>query len=221
MNHRDLIAGCQQDWDLYIKHPFVQQLGQGSLDKACFQHYLQQDYLYLIHYARAFALAVFKGNNPAQMRASMPSLTALVEHELSLHIDYCKSWGLSEADIHALPEGVATVAYTRYLIDAGLQGDLVDLYAAIVPCSLGYAEVGQYLSQAGNSVIEGNPYANWIDMYAGQEYQDAAYASVAFFDELLAEIPADSERAMRLQKHFTTATRMEIAFWQQGLDISL
>lgn len=221
MNHRDLVAGCQQDWDHYIKHPFVQQLGQGTLDKACFQHYLQQDYLYLIHYARAFALAVFKGANPAQMRASMPSLTALVEHELSLHVEYCKSWGVTEADIVALPEGVATVAYTRYLIDAGMQGDLIDLYAALVPCALGYAEVGQYLMEEGNSVLENNPYANWIDMYAGEEYQKAAYSTVEFFDELLAEIPRDSARARQLQVHFTTATRMESAFWQQGLDLSL
>ncbi|RDE25028.1 thiaminase II [Motiliproteus coralliicola] len=221
MNHRDLIAGCQQDWDHYIQHNFVKQLGQGTLDKASFQHYLQQDYLYLIHYARAFGLAVFKSANPAQMRASMPSLSALVEHELTLHIDYCKDWGLSEEDLVALPEGVATVAYTRYLIDAGLQGDLTDLYAALIPCALGYAEVGQYLTQPGNAVQAGNPYANWIDMYAGEEYQQAAYASVEFFDQLLAEIPADSERARQLQGHFTTATRMEIAFWQQGLDRSL
>lgn len=220
MKHTDLIAGCQQDWDLYVKHPFVRQLGQGELDKASFQHYLKQDYLYLIHYARAFALAVFKSDGPAQMRASMPSLSALVEHEISLHIDYCREWGLEEKDILEIPEGVATVAYTRYLIDAGLQGDLADLYAALVPCALGYAHVGQYLTESGNSVIDGNPYANWIDMYAGAEYQEAAYATTAFFDELIADIPADSTRAKQLQKHFTTATRMEIAFWQQGLDLS-
>ncbi|MBN3561456.1 thiaminase II [Aliamphritea spongicola] len=220
MNHQDLIKGCQQDWNLYIKHPFVQQLGQGTLAGESFRHYLQQDYLYLIHYARAHALAVFKSDSPHQMRASLPSLSALVEHEISLHIDYCKSWGLQENDILELPEAVATVAYTRYLIDAGLQGDLADLYAALVPCALGYAHVGQYLTEAGNSVIEGNPYANWIDMYAGEEYQEAAYATTAFFDELIAEIPADSRRGKQLQKHFTTATRMEIAFWQQGLDLT-
>ena len=221
MNHQDLIEGCQQDWDLYVKHPFVRQLGLGTLEKPSFQHYLKQDYLYLIHYARAFALAVFKSDSPAQMRASMPSLGALVEHEIGMHIEYCREWGLEENDILALPEGVATVAYTRYLIDAGLQGDLADLYAALVPCALGYAHVAQFLTQEGNSQIEGNPYANWIDMYAGEEYQQAAYATTAFFDELIAEIPKDSKRAAQLQKHFTTATRMEIAFWQQGLDLSV
>ncbi|EPJ53505.1 MAG: putative transcriptional activator [Osedax symbiont Rs2] len=220
MNHQQLIAGCQQQWDTYITHDFVRQLGKGSLAKESFQHYLQQDYLYLIHYARAFALAVFKSENPAQMRASMPSLTALVEDEIALHIDYCQSWGLDEAAILALPEGVATIAYTRYLIDAGMQGDLSDLYAALIPCALGYAHVGQWLSKEGNSQLTDNPYANWIEMYAGEDYQQAAYASTAFFDQLIADIDIDSPRGQRLQQHFSTATRMEIAFWQQGLDLS-
>jgi len=220
MNHQQLIAGCQAQWDNYVQHPFVQQLGLGSLEKASFQHYLQQDYLYLIHYSRAFALAVFKSENPAQMRASMPSLSALVEHEISLHIDYCKSWGLDEDAILALPEGVATIAYTRYLIDAGTQGSLADLYAALVPCALGYAHVGQWLSEPGNANTDNNPYQNWIAMYAGDEYQQAAQSTTAFFDELIADIDINSARGQRIQQHFTTATRMEIAFWQQGLDLS-
>lgn len=216
MNTNDLIDGCQRDWDGYIKHSFVEQLGAGTLPLAAFEHYLKQDYLYLIHYARAFALAVFKSENPAQMRASMPSLTALVEHELTLHIDYCKAWGLSEADLQQLPEGVATVAYTRYLIDAGLQGDLADLYAALVPCAWGYAEIGQWL--AGQHSAPNNPYQSWIDMYAGAQYQQAAQATKAFFNELIAHIDIQSPRGQRLLHHFRTATRMEIAFWQQGLD---
>lgn len=221
MNHQQLIAACQPDWDRYIQHDFVRQLGQGSLEKENFRHYLQQDYLYLIHYSRAFGLAIFKSKTPEQMRASLPALTALVDHELSLHIEYCRDWGLTEKDLLALPEGVATVAYTRYLLDAGMQGDLADLYAALVPCALGYAHVGQWLSDPVNAVQDNNPYQSWIEMYAGEEYQEAAYAITAFFDELIKDIAVDSERGQQLQTYFTTATRMEIGFWQQGLNKSL
>ncbi len=221
MNHQQLIAACQKDWDHYIKHDFVRQLGDGSLAEDSFKHYLQQDYLYLIHYSRAFGLAIFKSNSPQQMRASLPALTALVEHELSLHIEYCKDWGLSEDDLLALPEGAATVAYTRYVLDAGMQGDLADLYAAVVPCALGYAEIGQWLSDQGEEALKDNPYRSWIEMYAGEEYQQAAYEITEFFDHLIAEVPENSKRAKQLQRHFTTATRMEISFWQQGLDKTL
>ena len=55
-----LIQQAQPYWKQYVEHEFVQQLAKGTLPKACFQHYLKQDYIYLFHYSRAFALGVFK-----------------------------------------------------------------------------------------------------------------------------------------------------------------
>ena len=48
---------CQVEWDAYIQHAFVEQLGNGTLDEDAFRHYLKQDYLFLIQFGRAFALA--------------------------------------------------------------------------------------------------------------------------------------------------------------------
>lgn len=39
-----LIQQAQPYWQQYIEHEFVQQLAKGTLPKACFQHYLKQDY---------------------------------------------------------------------------------------------------------------------------------------------------------------------------------
>ena len=50
---------AQPDWQHYVEHPFVQQLGNGTLPLASFQHYLIQDYHYLLHYSRALALAMY------------------------------------------------------------------------------------------------------------------------------------------------------------------
>ena len=43
-----LKEACRADWDTFIQHDFVRQIGDGSLPKECFQHYLKQDYLFLI-----------------------------------------------------------------------------------------------------------------------------------------------------------------------------
>ena len=53
----DLTTACQDDWRAYIEHDFVHQLGNATLPEASFRHYLKQDYLFLIHFARAYALA--------------------------------------------------------------------------------------------------------------------------------------------------------------------
>src|SRR3546814_5577498 len=54
----------------------------------------------------------------------------------------CGRWGLSPQDLHAVPEHQATVAYTRFVLDCGAAGDLLDLHVALAPCVIGYAEIG-------------------------------------------------------------------------------
>ena len=44
-----LKARCHDDWNAYITHAFVRGLGNGSLPRECFEHYLKQDYLFLLH----------------------------------------------------------------------------------------------------------------------------------------------------------------------------
>ena len=221
MNHQDLIKSCQSDWQAYTQHPFVMQLGNGSLAQPCFLHYLKQDFLFLKQYARAYALAIYKANNLADMRRALPSVHTLLDFEINHHVTYCSDWGLTEADLEAEDEDYGTVAYTRYVLDTGMSGDLVDLYAALAPCSIGYAEIGRLLAADKRSKITGNPFSSWIKLYSGDEFQQSVAESTAHFDQLLAEIDIHSERGQRLIKIFKTATRMEVAFWQQGLDSNI
>ncbi|MDN2662606.1 TenA family protein [Psychromonas sp. 14N.309.X.WAT.B.A12] len=218
MNHQDLITACQTDWQAYTKHSFVLQLGNGSLAQPCFLHYLKQDFLFLKQYARAYALAIYKANTLADMRKALPSVHALLDFEINHHITYCKNWGLSEADLEAEDEDFGTVAYTRYVLDAGMTGDLVDLYVALAPCSIGYAEIGRFLANDDNTLFEGNEFASWIDLYSGEEFQQSIIDSTQHLDQLLADIDINSKRGQHLVKVFKTATRMEVAFWQQGLN---
>jgi len=213
-----LIKACQTDWNDYVDHDFVRQLGKGTLPESCYSHYLQQDFLFLKQYARAWALAIYKSDTLEQMRANMPAVAGLLDHEIGLHVDYCAQWGLDEAALQRVPEATATVAYTRYVLDCGQSGDQLDLHVALSPCSVGYAVIGRQLMEHPDTVLEGNPYKPWIEMYSGEEFQAGAQSHLDYLNTLLAELPDDSPRWERLQNIFATATRMEVAFWQQGLD---
>lgn len=131
MKYQDLIDACRQDWQEYTKHAFVQQLAKGTLAQPCFLHYLKQDFLFLKQYARAYALAIYKARTLDDMRRALPSVHALLDSEIAHHVTYCGQWGLTESDLENEPEDFGTVAYTRYVLDAGMTGDLVDLYAAL------------------------------------------------------------------------------------------
>lgn len=56
-------------WHEYVNHPFVLAMGDGKLPLDSFKGYLVQDYLYLVHFARANALASYKAKNIADIAA--------------------------------------------------------------------------------------------------------------------------------------------------------
>ncbi|RAH39018.1 thiaminase II [Halomonas sp. SL1] len=213
----DLTAACQADWRAYTEHDFVRALGAGTLEADAFRHYLQQDYLFLIHFARAYALAAYKSRDLDELCQAFDGLKTILDVELDLHRGFCRDWGITEDDLAALPEARATLAYTRFVLDAGSRGDLLDLRVALAPCLVGYGEIANWLEAQPFTVRgDANPYDAWIAMYQGDDFQRAMHAEIAWLDARLAEVtPARFDQLARL---FRDATRLEIDFWQMGLD---
>ena len=209
-----LRAAVRPDWHAYVGHAFVERLGAGTLPQDCFRRYLVQDYLFLIHFARAYALAAYKSRDLADIRQAADGLHTIADTEMRLHVAFCAEWGLSEADMAAEPEAMETMAYTRYVLEAGNAGDVLDLHVALAPCIVGYAEIGSMLASKGR--IEGNHYHAWIEMYASDDYQAAARRQVKHMDRLMARRSGEG-RFEALAATFGEATRLETAFWDMGL----
>ncbi len=213
-----LKAAASDDWTSYIDHPFVRGLGDGSLPATAFRQYLVQDYLFLIQFARAHALAAGKARTLADMRAAKEGLAAIVDVEMQLHLRLCERWGLSAAEVEATPEHAATVAYTRWVLDIGMSGDLLDLQVALTPCTLGYAEIGRRLAPGGAGALHAaHPYREWIGEYAGDAFQSVAAGAQAWLDDLDRRYGSPA-RFPELVAIFAKAARLEAGFWQMGLD---
>ncbi|MFM7343922.1 MAG: thiaminase II [Tagaea sp.] len=208
---------CKESWESYVDHEFVRRLGDGTLPAESFKHYLVQDYLFLIHYSRAWALASYKADNLADMRFANESVKAILDVEMGLHMKYCEEWGIPSAEIETYEEAEATLAYTRFVLDAGLQGDILDLAVALAPCALGYAEIASRLNAAPGREIAGNPYNSWIEMYAGPEFRAVARGTADFVDRLW-HARAGGGRFESLATIFDRACRLEAAFWRMGLE---
>src|ERR1700745_562916 len=141
-----LNTAASTEWRAYTEHPFMTGLADGSLAEAAFRHYLVQDYLFLIEFARAYALAVYKAPQLADMREAAAGLSAILDVEMNLHVKLCAGWGLSPADLERAVPAAETLAYTRYVLDTGMRGDLLGLKVALAPCVIGYAEIGTRLA---------------------------------------------------------------------------
>ncbi|SJM55888.1 TenA family protein [Gulosibacter sp. 10] len=209
----DLKAAIGETWEAYTRHEFVTRLGEGSLPLPVFQDYLVQDYRFLTQFARANALAAYKGRTLAEIREGAEALSVILE-ETELHRRLTARWGIPEPELDAAPEKMATVAYTRYVLDAGQSGDLLDLHVALAPCVIGYAEIGAALEPRRH---EGHPYGEWIAEYSGEAFQAGAAAAVRRLDSL-AEGALTERRFGELVRLFRAATRLETDFWQQAVD---
>ena len=162
-----LKTAASAEWRLYTEHPFTEGMADGSLAEAAFRHYLVQDYLFLIEFARAYALSVYKSPTLADMREAAGGLSAILDVEMNLHVKLCAGWGLSATDLEQAPPAVEMLAYTRYVLDAGMRGDLLALKVALAPCVIGYAEIATRLAARPDALAATNPYRVWIAEYAG------------------------------------------------------
>ncbi len=202
-------------WEAYVRHDFVEGLKRGDQPRAGFLNYLKQDYLFLLHFARAWSLAVAKAGDLEEMRAAS-DMTQAILSETALHVGFCEAEGISRDEILSAEEALQNLAYTRYVLEAGYSGDFLDLLAALAPCVLGYGEIGARLkAEAGET-----PYRAWIEAYGGEEYQRTCREAGALLDRALTRRlgpqPEASPRWPELTRRFATAVRLEAAFWDLG-----
>lgn len=205
-------------WSAYTHHSFVESLRDGSLPREAYVHYLIQDYVFLMHFSRAWALAVVKSETLSEMKLASTTVNSLVNLEMQHHVDICAKYGISEQELFSATEEPENLSYTRYVLDAGLSGDLVDLLAALAPCIFGYGEIGKRLAE---NLSPDNPYAEWIKTYASDEYQQVCNEAGQLIDEALERrIGSDfqvSPRWERLTDRFVMAAKLEAGFWSMSL----
>ena len=88
-----LFNESKEIWDKYLQHPFLVEMGEGTLDKEKFRQYLIQDYLYLKEYAKVYAMALVKSDNMEEIKSFKESIVGILEDENVTHINYLKEFG--------------------------------------------------------------------------------------------------------------------------------
>ena len=97
-----------------LQHPFVTEVGDGTLPVELFKNYVTQDYVYLIDYSRVLALASARAPNLADMSWFASLLDETLNKEMSLHRGYCQEFGISAEELES-----TTISLSRSLASAG------------------------------------------------------------------------------------------------------
>ncbi len=212
-----LKTACIEEWEDYCHHDFVFEIGEGFLPIENFRFYLEQDYVFLIHFSRAWALAAYKSDSVADMQWAAEILHSTLHTEMKLHVQFSERFGVPQESLENTVEAQANLAYTRFVLDKALAGDVLDLYVALMPCVVGYAEIGNRLSLDYASKLPQNPYREWIEMYSSEEYQALAIRSIDVL-ERISSARGGMARIENLTETFRTAILLEEEFWNLCYD---
>jgi thiaminase/transcriptional activator TenA len=193
-------------WAAQHEHPFVLGIGTGSLDPHKFRHYVRQDYLFLIEYARLLALGCARAPGLDEMTHFARLTVAVLESELELHRSYASEWGISTAELEAEQPTETTREYTDFLLRTAAVGDYGELLAVLLPCMWGYHELARRLAQLGRPTNE--LYARWIEEYAGVEFGE-----LTTWCKTLTDRAAETGDRRRMTRAFLASSRYELAFW--------
>jgi thiaminase/transcriptional activator TenA len=204
-------------WEYLFSHPFVQGIGNGTLSLDRFQFYIKQDYLFLENYCRVLAIAAAKAPDLVNMKRFSDMLGETLEAEMSMHVSFCASFGVSEIELIETQAAPVTLAYSDYLLRVAYEGTLIDIIATLLPCQWGYHETGLELQRTGNTST-GNPYRQWIRMYASDDFGQSVSWLRELLDHLAKEIDSDGIRKM--EEHFGMAIRYEYLFWDMSYDMN-
>lgn len=199
-------------WRAQLEHPFVRGLADGSLPLDRFEHWLRQDYRFLVEYCRLFALGAARAPDVETLGRFADLLLATARGEMDLHRSYASRFGISEADLEREPMAPTTRGYTDFLVRVAATGDFAELAAALLPCMWGYSWLGQELAR-GPGPADAR-FAEWIDSYAAPDFAELAEWCRGLVDRVGAEA-GDGVRE-RMREAFLTSSRYELAFWEMA-----
>ncbi|KIR02718.1 Thiaminase II [Lachnospiraceae bacterium TWA4] len=200
-------------WKKYNEHPFVMGLADGSLPKEKFKFFMIQDHLYLMQYAKVFALGVLKSKDEADMRLFASLITATLDVENAIHKSYLKKLGLSNEELARSKPSIVTDSYTNYMIAVAQKEGIAEIMAAVLACSWTYKLIGDFL-ETYPGAKEQEFYGGWVRQYMGKEYRQANDLMIEMFDRFSEGY--SEEQLQNLEHIIYACTQYEYMFWDMA-----
>jgi thiaminase/transcriptional activator TenA len=201
-------------WEGNLHHPFVQGIGDGTLDEDRFKFYLIQDFVYLKEYCRFVAVGAAKSDSLESMGQLSDLLQVTLKVEMEVHRSICADFGILPGDLEAARAAPNCLGYSSYLLSVAYEGDFLDFLAAFLPCEWGYVEIGRRLKRGG--IPKHKHYAKWIETYASQEFWELIESIKVQLNRLALGVSED--KLNRLKKIFQVSSLWERLFWDMAWD---
>ncbi|MDR3280484.1 MAG: thiaminase II [Synergistaceae bacterium] len=206
-------------WEDGYRHPFVRELGRGTLARERFKFYMLQDYKYLLSYAGVFALGALKSDTEYLMSRFTYSQNKILNGEMDIHRAYMRELGISASEIASAKPSLYNRAYTSNMLAAGHDGGVAEIIAVIFPCAWTYHDYATRLAEDYSGELEGNFYRPWIEGYASDDFRKSFEW---FYDALDEACQYKSEAELeRIRELFASSVEFEYLFWDMSYDMRM
>lgn len=198
-------------WESSFQHPFVKGIANGDLPLDRFRYYVMQDAYYLNHFARVQAFAAAHAPDLHITSRLAAHAQGTHEAELSLHENFSKRLGITDAEKESFKPSPTAYAYTSHMYRAALGGSFGEILAALLPCYWLYYDIGEKFQGAAPA----EPiYQEWIGAYGGEWFRELVEEQIARMDEI-AEKATEEEREV-MKENFIISSRYEYLFWEMA-----
>ena len=191
-----------------VTHPFVQEMGDGTLPPEKFRNYFIQDYIFVNDLMSMTALGMSKAPDLAAAGVLNRFLAGILDPENDLFLRAFRELGATEEEYSTATASPTTRAFGDFMVRVGLEGTFEDIVTVLYVTEGTYLDWGTRLIEEGKS--PDNPiYREWIGLHG----PDVLGELVAWMSDHLDGADLAS-RQDRIETLFVTALRYEYMFWE-------
>lgn len=199
-------------WERMVTHPFVIEMGDGTLQPEKFQRYFLQDYVFVVDLVAMVAQGIAKAPTFEAANVLNKFLAGIINPENDLFMRAFDEFGVTEEEYSHASALPTTQALGDFLVRTGLEGTFEDIAAILYVTEGTYLDWGTRLIEAGKRP-ENPIYREWIELHGPAVLGDLAAWLGGYLDN------ADlSGREDRIERTFVTTLRYEYLFWKMAYD---
>ena len=196
-------------WEKTVTHPFVIELGDGTLPEEKFNVYFQQDHLFLRDWIALMCGGVTKAPDFASARPLAAFVHGALEGEEGLFQQFFSDTGLSREGVGDLKHLPASFAYSGFLRGVAREGTFLEIVTTLLGIEWPYLDWAKRLTTAGKR--PGNKYYQaWIDLHASKKLEEFVRWERSILDN------AAVADVGRLKGIFLSTLRYEYLFWEMA-----
>ncbi len=196
-------------WEQMVTHPFVRELGEGTLPAEKFITYFIQDYTFLVEGTKLMALAISKAPDVEAAQKLSAFLNAAITDEEGLFRRGFEELAVPAEKYTGAELLPTALAYANFLLRTGHEGSFNEILTILLVTEWTYLDWAKRLVAQGKKPGR-RVYQEWIDIHVAPALQEFVGWAKERVD---GSIP--SERPF-VERTFLTTLRYEFLFWEMA-----